>query len=150
MLCWTSSKMEDLCDSATASQLSQCILLTVFRPKFSVLNVRVMVGAFNQALKGAYSLIVKLRLKLYWTYSRTWTRDGSGAVPRPRHCEVSAQFAASGADMPRHQPSAHQPSPLFVFVPLFAGDISSLLATHCITLAALATPVYTINTMFPC
>ena len=106
MLCWTSSKMEDLCDSATASQLSQCILLTVFRPKFSVLNVRVMVGAFNQALKGAYSLIVKLRLKLYWTYSRTWTRDGSGAVPRPRHCEVSAQFAASGADMPRHQPSA--------------------------------------------
>ena len=81
------------------------ILLTMFRPKFSVLNVRVIVGAFNQALKGAYSLIVKLRLKLYWTYSRTWTRDGSGAVPRPRHCEVSAQFAASGADMPRHQPS---------------------------------------------
>ena len=41
------------------------------------------------------------------------------------------------------------PSPLFVFVPLFAGDISdifSLLATHCITLTE-GTPVDTINTL---
>ena len=86
----------------------------------------------------------------HWTHSRTWTRDGSGGAAaatlrgvRPI-CGEWRGYAETSVEWP--SPSL---APLFVFVPLFAGDISdifSLLATHCITLTK-GTPVDTINTL---
>ena len=77
-------------------------------------------------------------------------RDGSGGAAaatlrgvRPI-CGEWRGYAETSVEWP--SPSL---APLFVFVPLFAGDISdifSLLATHCITLTK-GTPVDTINTL---
>ena len=79
----------------------------------------------------------------HWTHSRTWTRDGSGGAAA---ATLRGVRPICGEWRGYAETSAEWPSPLFVFVPLFAGDISSLLATHCITVTE-GTPVHTINTL---